>query len=139
MARQPPERLIEVALLAGSRQTCCNPRGRRMAFEPERERAGVAYLERDPGIALGDTLFFAALKELTPHTFVMLMTSGQVLTVLLAVVFLQEPLPRLARISLLCKAIAVHGHHLGDTVFSRRFLPKRRGRLQLGSPFAGTP
>ena len=42
------------------------------------------------GIAIGDTLFFAALKELTPHTLIMLLTGGQVLTVLLAVVFLGE-------------------------------------------------
>src|SRR5258706_10586877 len=42
------------------------------------------------GIALGDTLFFAALKELTPHTLIMLLTGGQVLTVVLAVVFLGE-------------------------------------------------
>src|SRR5207248_901079 len=44
---------------------------------------GLLILSGVLGIALGDTLFFAALKELTPHTFVMLMTSGQVLTVLL--------------------------------------------------------
>src|SRR5436190_5505810 len=42
------------------------------------------------GIAIGDTLFFAALKELTPHTLIMLLAGGQVLTVLLAVVFLGE-------------------------------------------------
>src|SRR5437764_1654844 len=42
------------------------------------------------GIAIGDTLFFAALKELTPHTLIMLLTGGQVLTVLLAVIFLKE-------------------------------------------------
>jgi len=42
------------------------------------------------GIAFGDTLFFAALKELTPHTLIMLLTGGQVLTVLMAVVFLKE-------------------------------------------------
>jgi drug/metabolite transporter (DMT)-like permease len=42
------------------------------------------------GIAFGDTLFFAALKELTPHTLIMLLTGGQVLIVLMAVVFLKE-------------------------------------------------
>jgi drug/metabolite transporter (DMT)-like permease len=42
------------------------------------------------GIAFGDTLFFAALKELTPHTLIMLLTSGQVLTILMAVVFLGD-------------------------------------------------
>jgi drug/metabolite transporter (DMT)-like permease len=42
------------------------------------------------GIALGDTFFFAALKQLSPHTLIMLLTSGQILTVLLAVVFLGE-------------------------------------------------
>ncbi len=42
------------------------------------------------GIAVGDTLFFAALKDLAPQTLVILLTSGQVLTVLLAIVFLGE-------------------------------------------------
>ncbi len=42
------------------------------------------------GIALGDTFFFAALKELSPHTLIVLLTSGQILTVLLAVLFLGE-------------------------------------------------
>src|SRR5215471_10827729 len=42
------------------------------------------------GIAFGDTLFFAALKELTPHTLIMLLTGGQVLTILMAVVFLGD-------------------------------------------------
>jgi drug/metabolite transporter (DMT)-like permease len=42
------------------------------------------------GIALGDTFFFAALKQLSPHTLIMLLTSGQILTVLLAVLFLGE-------------------------------------------------
>ena len=46
------------------------------------------------GIAFGDTLFFAALKELMPHTLIMLLTGGQVLTILLAVVFLgDKPTP----------------------------------------------
>jgi drug/metabolite transporter (DMT)-like permease len=44
------------------------------------------------GIALGDTFFFAALRRLSPHTLVILLMSGQVLTVLLAVVFLGERL-----------------------------------------------
>ncbi len=42
------------------------------------------------GIAIGDTLFFAALRDLSPHMMIMLMTSGQILTVLLAVIFLKE-------------------------------------------------
>ncbi len=42
------------------------------------------------GIALGDTFFFAALKELSPHALIVLLTSGQMLTVLLAVLFLGE-------------------------------------------------
>ena len=42
------------------------------------------------GIALGDTLFFAALKQLSPHTLIMLLTSGQILTVVLAILFLGE-------------------------------------------------
>jgi drug/metabolite transporter (DMT)-like permease len=44
------------------------------------------------GIALGDTFFFAALRRLSPHTLVILLMSGQVLTVLLAVFFLGERL-----------------------------------------------
>ena len=47
------------------------------------------------GIAAGDTLFFAALKRLSPTTLIVFLTSGQILTVLLAVLFLGEtPTPR---------------------------------------------
>lgn len=42
------------------------------------------------GIALGDTLFFLALRNLGAHSVVVLLTLGQVLTVLLAVVWLDE-------------------------------------------------
>ncbi|MEO6784583.1 MAG: DMT family transporter [Chthoniobacteraceae bacterium] len=42
------------------------------------------------GIALGDTLFFAALQHLGPQTLVVLMMAGQVLTALLALIFLGE-------------------------------------------------
>jgi drug/metabolite transporter (DMT)-like permease len=42
------------------------------------------------GIAVGDTLFFAALQHLGPQTLVVLMMIGQVLTALLALVFLGE-------------------------------------------------
>ena len=47
------------------------------------------------GIAVGDTLFFAALQHLGPQTLVVLMMVGQVLTALLALVFLGErPSPK---------------------------------------------
>jgi drug/metabolite transporter (DMT)-like permease len=42
------------------------------------------------GIAVGDALFFAALQHLGPQTLVVLMMVGQVLTALLALVFLRE-------------------------------------------------
>ncbi len=42
------------------------------------------------GIAVGDTLFFLALRNLGAHSVVILLTLGQVLTVLLAVVWLNE-------------------------------------------------
>jgi drug/metabolite transporter (DMT)-like permease len=42
------------------------------------------------GIALGDTFFFAALRHLSPHTLTILLMFGQVLTVLLAAIFLGE-------------------------------------------------
>jgi drug/metabolite transporter (DMT)-like permease len=42
------------------------------------------------GIALGDTFFFAALQDLGPVAMVVLLTLGQVLTVVLAVVFLGD-------------------------------------------------
>jgi hypothetical protein len=45
------------------------------------------------GIALGDTLFFAALQHLGPQTLVVLMMVGQVLTAVLALVFLGERPP----------------------------------------------
>ena len=42
------------------------------------------------GIALGDTFFFEALRELSPQVLVLLSLLGQVLTVLFAVFFLNE-------------------------------------------------
>jgi len=45
------------------------------------------------GIALSDTFFFSALKELGPRAIVLLTTIGQVFTVLLAVIWLGESLP----------------------------------------------
>jgi drug/metabolite transporter (DMT)-like permease len=42
------------------------------------------------GIAVGDTCFFEALRDLGPHAVVVLMMLGQVLTVLLAVLFLGD-------------------------------------------------
>ncbi len=46
------------------------------------------------GIAVGDTLFFRALNALGAHSVVILFTLGQVLTVILAVIFLgEEPSP----------------------------------------------
>lgn len=42
------------------------------------------------GIALGDTFFFEALQNLSPHVLVVLLMLGQVVTVILAVLFLQE-------------------------------------------------
>jgi len=43
------------------------------------------------GISLADTCFFEALKTLGPHSVVLLMMVGQVLTPLCAMVFLKEP------------------------------------------------
>ncbi|MCM2359246.1 MAG: DMT family transporter [Geobacteraceae bacterium] len=45
------------------------------------------------GIALSDTFFFSALKEVSPQTITLLFTFGQVVTVLLAVLLLGETLP----------------------------------------------
>lgn len=45
------------------------------------------------GIALSDTFFFSALKELGPRAIVLLTTIGQVFTVVLAVILLGERLP----------------------------------------------
>ena len=42
------------------------------------------------GVALGDTLFFMALRDLGAHSVVVLLTLGQVFTVLLAVIWLSE-------------------------------------------------
>jgi len=47
------------------------------------------------GIALGDTLFFLALNSLGAHVVVILFTLGQVLTVVLAVIWLgEQPQPQ---------------------------------------------
>lgn len=45
------------------------------------------------GIALSDTFFFSALKEVSPQTITLLFTFGQVVTVILAVLLLGETLP----------------------------------------------
>ncbi len=42
------------------------------------------------GISLGDSFFFEALQDLGPHALVLLLMVGEVLTVILAVVFLGE-------------------------------------------------
>ena len=44
------------------------------------------------GISLGDTFFFEALKKVGPHVMVLLALLGQVLTVMFAMVFLDEQL-----------------------------------------------
>ncbi len=51
---------------------------------------GMLVLSGLIGIAVGDTLFFAALQDLGPQTLVVLMMVGQVATALLALVFLGE-------------------------------------------------
>jgi drug/metabolite transporter (DMT)-like permease len=48
------------------------------------------------GIALGDTFFFRALQGLTPQALLVLMVLGQVMTIVLAVVFLEEKVPLIA-------------------------------------------
>lgn len=45
------------------------------------------------GIAISDTFFFSALKEVGARAVVLLTTSGQIFTLLLAVVLLKERLP----------------------------------------------
>lgn len=45
------------------------------------------------GIALSDTFFFSALKEVSPQSLTLLLTVGQVITALLAVLLLGETLP----------------------------------------------
>jgi drug/metabolite transporter (DMT)-like permease len=44
------------------------------------------------GIAVADALFFKALNAISAHTVVQMMTLGQILTIFLAYLFLQEPL-----------------------------------------------
>lgn len=48
------------------------------------------------GIAVGDTLFFAALRDLSPSTLIVLLMMSQVLTAILALVLLGERLPMMA-------------------------------------------
>lgn len=59
------------------------------------------------GIAVGDTLFFAALQHLGPQTLVVLMMVGQVITALLALLFLGErPSPK-AWVGIACVIVGV--------------------------------
>jgi drug/metabolite transporter (DMT)-like permease len=52
------------------------------------------------GIAFGDTFFFRALQGLAPQALLVLMVLGQILTIGLAVIFLQEQLPLIAVIGI---------------------------------------
>ncbi len=60
------------------------------------------------GIAVGDTLFFAAMKDLDAVPLIVLMAGGVVLTPVLAVLFLGEPatLPRFAGVLLVAAGTA---------------------------------
>jgi drug/metabolite transporter (DMT)-like permease len=53
------------------------------------------------GIALGDTFFFEALQDLGAHTLVLFGLLGQVLTVILAVLFLNEQPSQIAWIGII--------------------------------------
>lgn len=69
-----------------------------LAFAVERagglDALSFAYLAASGvlGIAIADTLFFAALQSIGPRALVLVSTLGQVFTVLLAVVLLGEPI-----------------------------------------------
>ena len=64
---------------------------RSLAFQPVNSTAvALLVLSGLLGIAAGDTLFFMALNRLGAQAVVLLLTLGQVLTVLLAVVWLGE-------------------------------------------------
>ena len=62
------------------------------------------------GIALSDTFFFSALKEIGPRAIVLLTTIGQVFTVVLAVILLGERLPMIGWIGI---AFIVSGIAIG--------------------------
>lgn len=62
-----------------------------LGIQPIEPRAVIVLLLSGVvGIAIGDTLFFAALVRLDPRLTLLLATVGQVFTVLLAVVLLEE-------------------------------------------------
>lgn len=63
------------------------------------------------GIAVADTCFFEALKTLSPHSVVLLMMVGQVITPLFAVIFLKEKatLTRVASIALIVAGVSMLG------------------------------
>lgn len=52
--------------------------------------AGILVLSGIIGIALGDSFFFKALQDLGPVSMIILMVAGQVLTIFMALVFLNE-------------------------------------------------
>lgn len=77
------------------------------------------------GIALSDTFFFSALKELNPQAITLLFTFGQVITVFLAVYFLGETLPLQGWVGI---AIIVTGITIGSFPgFSERGHSSLRG------------
>ena len=59
---------------------------------PSWTTAAILFLSGVLGIGVADTLFFKALRELSPHSVVQLMLLGQAATIAMAVVFLGESL-----------------------------------------------
>lgn len=57
---------------------------------PQGEDALLLVLSGLVGIALADVLFFAALRELSPQVLIIFLTVGQVITAVLAILFLGE-------------------------------------------------
>lgn len=59
------------------------------------------------GITIGDTLFFAALRDLGPNTLIVFFMIGQIMTALLAVVFLGEIPPLKAWVGIVMTIIGI--------------------------------
>ncbi len=74
---------------------------------PDSRSVGLLAFSGVLGIALGDTFFFEALKELGPRVLVVLVLIGPVITIILAVLFLGETLKLITAVGILLVIIGI--------------------------------
>lgn len=81
------------------------------------------------GIALGDTFFFEALQDLSPHALILLLMLGQVFTAILAVLFLGETPTLTIWLGILAVVVGL------GIVLSSQFSPEKQASRMRGILF----